>query len=80
MIVIKSLLSILRENVLQTEKDIRAINESLDKAIGTDNLKYYYDEEGDLCSVSDFRENFRDILKRYGIDSPLKSAACLEIC
>lgn len=77
---IKSLLSILRENVLQTEKDIRAINESLDRAIGADNLKYYYDEEGDLCSVSDFRENFKDILKRYGIDPSRKSAACREIC
>ncbi|MBP0965458.1 MAG: hypothetical protein J5999_09240 [Oscillospiraceae bacterium] len=70
----------MKDIVLQTEKDIQAINKSLDKAIGTDNLKYYYDEEGDLCSVSDFRENFKDILKRYGIDPSRRSAACREIC
>lgn len=79
-IVIKSLLSILRENVLQTDKEIRAINESLDRAIGADNLKYYFDEEGDLCSVCDFRENFKDILKRYGIDPSRKSSACRGVC
>lgn len=76
----KSLLSILRETVLQTDKEIRAINESLDRAIGKDNLKYYFDEEGDLCSVSDFRENFKDILKRYGIEPSRKSAACRGVC
>lgn len=65
---------------MQTDKEIRAINESLDKAIGADNLKYYFDEEGDLCSVNDFRENFKDILKRYGLDPFRKSAACRGIC
>lgn len=79
-IVIKSLLSIMRETVLQTDKEIRAINESLDRAIGADNLKYYFDEEGDLCSVRDFRENFKEIMGNYGIDASRKFSACRGIC
>ncbi len=64
----------------QTEAEISEINRLLDNEIGRENLNYLEDEERDLCSVGDFRENYKDLFRKYKLDPSRKSAACRSIC